>query len=253
MRRWLLLISLACVGCGPARPLATSPAATGNAATHPAASQPAMPPALAEFRRQVEQTPANRLDAPYLYFVAALPDRVSEADYHDFVQQMSSDDPNTRANGICGVGAARQPASADHLLKALRDEADPFNRTMAVWCLRGYKADARVAEALEAFLVEAKDIDYQRCMVANGDVVFVRFPGLIGGAGFEAFKALLAIRGREYMLNGEGWRKFADRFVRNVDPQPCSAIDLSRFRSEPPRFDIEEEARRRIREFQQGR
>jgi hypothetical protein len=206
---------------------------------------------LARFRKEVESAPPAHLDGAYLYFAAALPENVSEADYHDFVRQMSDNDPNTRANGICGVGAARQPASLDHLLRALRTETDPFNRTMIVWCLRGYKDDPRTAPAIEEFLCGAKDIDFQRCLLPNGRIVYVRFPPPMAGAAFEAFKALLAIKGRDYMIHGEGWRRFADRFERNLDPRPCGEIDISRFRSGPDAsdFDVNREAQRRIDEF----
>jgi hypothetical protein len=210
---------------------------------------------LQQFRKEAEQTPQARLDGAYLYFAAALPENVSEADYHDFVRQMSEKDPNTRANGICGVGAARQPASPDHLIAALRTESDPFNRTMIVWCLRGHRDNPRTAVALEEFLHTAKDIDFQRCLLPNGQIVYVRFPSPMAGAAFEAFKALLAIRGKDYMVHGEGWRKFAERFEKNIDPRPCSEIDMSRFESKPDAsgFDVNKEAQRLIDEFRKQR
>ncbi|MGB9623293.1 MAG: hypothetical protein ACPMAQ_00385 [Phycisphaerae bacterium] len=210
-----------------------------------------MSPELAQFRKEAEETPPARLDGAYLYFAAALPENVSEADYHDFVRQMSDSDPNTRANGICGVAAAKQPASLDHLLRALRTETDPFNRTMIVWCMRGYANDPRTGRALEEFLYGAKDIDFQRCLLPNGRIVYVRFPPPMAGAAFEAFKALLAIRGRDYMVHGEGWRRFAERFEKNIDPRPCGEIDMSRFQSRPGAsdFDVNREAQRLIEEF----
>ncbi len=251
---WLLL--LAGVGCQrPHAAPTTTTAATQSAARNPSPEprSAAASPELQQFRKRIEETSPARLDGAYLYFAASLPDRVSQAEYHDFVRQMADADANQRANGICGVGAARQPASADHLLRALRTEADPFNRTMIVWCLRAYADDERVAEALEAFLSTAKDIDFQRCLAPPGRVVYVGFPPPFGGAAFEAFKALLSMKGRDYMLNGDGWRRFAERFDRNIDLRPCSAIDTSRFKSEPPEFDIHKKAQEMIEDFRQGR
>lgn len=207
---------------------------------------------LKQFLKEAENTPQGRLDGAYLYFAAALPETVSEAEYHDFVRQMSDADPNTRANGICGVAAAKQPASLDHLLKALKTEGDPFNRTMIVWCVRSLKAaDPKTASALEEFLYAARDIDFQRCLLPNGRIVYVRFPSPMAGAAFEAFKALLTIRGKDYMVHGEGWRKFAERFEKNIDPRPCNEIDMSRFQNKPGAsdFDANKEAQRLIDEF----
>lgn len=262
MRRTALLLVLACAGCHRPRPSAeTQPASAAPAneahgrtpAILPAPPQPATSAEIQQFRRQIEQTSPARLDGAYLYFAAALPESVSQAEYHDYVNQMADADANKRANGICGVAAAKQPASADHLLKALGREPDPFNRTMIVWCLRRFADDPRVGDVLETFVSEARDIDFQRCLAPPGRVVYVGFPPPFGGAAFEAFKALLAIRGREYMLQGDGWRKFAARFEKNVDLRPCGDIDTSRLRSELPEFDINRKAQEMIDDFRKGR
>jgi hypothetical protein len=255
MKRTAILLLIACVGCHrPHPPVHTQPApAVATTEARSPASQPTLSAELQQFRRQMEQTSPARLDGAYLYFAAALPDSVAQAEYHDFVRQMSDDDANKRANGICGVAAARQPASADHLLKALRTEPDPFNRTMIVWCLRRYADDRRVGDALETFMCQARDIDFQRCLAPPGRVVYIGFPPPFGGAAFEAFKALLAIRGRDYMLQGAGWQKFAERFEKNIDLKPCSSIDTARFKSEPPEFDINKKAQEMIEDFRKGR
>lgn len=257
----MTLITLAvCIGCHRPHAEPTTQHASATPApetrnpdpgTRNPTSQPAMSAELAQFLKDAEETPQARLDGAFQYFAAALPEQVSETDYHDFVRQLSDSDPNLRANGVCGVAAAKQPASLDHLLVALRTEDDPFNRTMIVWCLRLYKDDPRTAAALEEYLYHAKDIDFQRCRPPNGRIVYIRFPAPMAGAAFEAFKALLAIKGKDYMTRGEGWRKFAERFEKNVDPCPCNEINTARFRSQPDEssFDVNQEAQRLIDEF----
>jgi hypothetical protein len=222
------------IGCQSPKPAEVAPAPAQSPAAAPGDVPPTPPPtpaALVPFRRQLEQN-ADQLDANYRVFAAALPGTTTEVEYHDFVQQMSDPDPNVRANGICGVAAARRPASLDHLLRALNTESDPFNRTMIVWCLRQYEGDPRVATALEGFIPKAPDIDFQRCLGPNNDIVYVRFPPPLAGAAYEAFKALLAIRGRAFALHGAGWKLFVDRFNQSIDIQPVTAIDMSRFESD---------------------
>jgi len=214
------------------------PAATQlSAAVSRPASIRVLSPELRRFREYVARAAPGQLDSNYALFASALPDRVSDLEYYDFVRQMSEADPNTRANGICGVAAARRPASLDHLLRVLKTETDPFNRTMLVWCLRLYAADPRVAPALEAFIDDAPDLDFQRAVGPGGRIIYITFPPPFAGAAYEAYKALLAIRGRENMTAGPGWERFAERFERHLNPQPVGAVDLSRFRSRGPRLD----------------
>jgi len=209
-----------------------------------------MSPELGQFREWFEKTPANQVDTAYRHFAAALPERVSDFEYQDFVKQMQSEDPNQRANGFCGVAAAKTPASLNHLLSALPTESDPFNRTMLVWCLRLYESDRHVAPALEQYIATCKDIDLQRCLDPAGKVLYGRFPPPLSGAAYEAFKSLLATKGRETMLNGAGWRLFSERFERQIDIQPAGSIDMSRFQPDRPRSDPQQKAKEWIEEMQ---
>lgn len=238
------MASLGFAGCAASPPIERRIVPVeARAATRPSpsASRPSLTrglsPELRRFRDYVSQAAPGRLDSNYTVFASALPDRVADVDYYEFVRQMSDADPDTRANGICGVAAARRPASLDHLLRVVKTETDPFNRTMLVWCLRLYAADPRVAPALEAFIDDAPDLDFQRAIGPGGRIIYITFPPPFAGAAYEAYKALLAIRGREHMIAGPGWERFADRFERHVNPQPVRAVDLSRFRSHRPRVD----------------
>lgn len=210
---------------------------------------------LREFRDtllRADDTAWRRLDQNYTALKSVIDQlAVGGMDYQDYVDQLQSGDADTRANGMCGVAASRSPAAADHLTAALTREPDLFNRTIAVWCLRATGRDAQVDRALCDYLDASPDIDFGRYAGEDGKVRQFRSPFPL--AAFEAFKALAAIRGRRDMLNGEGWRLFAERAGRHQQLQPLSAIDLERLKGgrSAPRTNPEANARRWIEEMRE--
>src|SRR5262249_3949595 len=141
------------VGCG--RPSASQPAPTGTAAASQA------DPQLLGFRDQLRKKTDDewrRLDASYLQFQAALGKNfVRDLDYPDYLKKLDSTDADSRADGMCGLAASKSPAAVDHLARALQAEPDPWNRTIAVWCLRycGHSA----TQVLTTYLAACRDID----------------------------------------------------------------------------------------------
>jgi hypothetical protein len=219
------------MGCRP--PDRTAPAAT-NPAPNSTAREPLSPP-LAAFRDQLRHADAaawRRLDFNYLQMQAALGQvQIRDLEYPDYVRQLASDDPDQRANGMCGLAAARSAAAIDHLARALRDERDPYNRTIAVWCLRHRAGDRRVVDALTKYLATCRDIDLGRCIAADGQVRDFQSPFPL--AGFEAFKGLVELRGKADMLSGAGWDEFVRRLGTHIQPEPLTALNAARLERGP--------------------
>src|SRR5262249_52349171 len=140
-------------GCG--RPSSSQPAPSGMAAA------PQVDPQLLAFREQLRKTTDadwRRLDAGYLQLQAALSKNfVRDIDYPDYLKKLESTNADARADGMCGLAASKSPAAVDHLARALQAESDPWNRTIAVWCLRycGHSA----AKVLTTYLSGCRDID----------------------------------------------------------------------------------------------
>ncbi|MCK6483134.1 MAG: hypothetical protein HUU22_02000 [Phycisphaerae bacterium] len=228
---------------------ATAAAPRGNVAT---SNPPPLSPQLAAFRNELlraDDAAWRRLDMGYHQMKAAVGQIVvAELDVSEFVAQLRSPDPDTRANGLCGLAAARTAAGVDHLIRALYNEPDPYNRTIAVWCLRMFEPDRRVSKALSEFLSACRDIDLGRYLADDGTIRDFKSPFPL--AGMEAFKALVALRGRDDMLNGGGWRAFVERVGRHIDPEPITSLNLQRLgaRAGAPRTDPDENLRRWIEE-----
>lgn len=238
---------------------ATRPAPYGDdtaaSAPHPKETMTnaqSLSPQLAAFREELlraDDAAWRRLDMGYYQMKAAVDQIVvTDLDVSDFVAQLRSPDPDTRANGLCGLAAARTPAGVDHLIRALKSEPDPYNRTLAVWCVRMFEPDRRVTSALTEFLSHCRDIDLGRYLADDGTIRDFKSPFPL--AGMEAFKALVALRGRDDMLNGDGWRAFVDRVGRHIDPEPITSLNLQRLgaRAGAPRTDPDENLRRWIEE-----
>lgn len=220
-----------------------------------ATSAQSLSPALAAFRDQLfnaDDTQWRQLDMPNLRMRAALGQVVvRDMDYPQYVQQLDNADADIRADGLCGVAASKSRAAVDHLARALRSEPDPYNRTIAVWCLRSFESDRRVADALMRYLTDCRDIDLGRCLAEDGSIQDFRSPFPL--AAFEAFKALASIRGKDDMLRGAGWRAFAARAERHVRPEPISVLNLDRLRGQAgqPRSDPAANARKWIDEMRE--
>ncbi len=216
-----------------------------------------LPADLAAFRARLlaaDEIGWRRIDFAYLQMKAALGNLVvRDIEYQTYVDQLKSADPDLRANGMCGVAASKSPAAIDHLARSLRSEPDPYNRTIAVWCLRCQPGADRIGRVLLEFLQTCPDVDLGRVLAADGTVRAFRSP--FPAAAFEAFKGLVTLRGKRDMLEGDGWRAFVKRVNTHIDPQPLTAIDLERLRSprNTPRTDPDANVRRWIEEMREER
>jgi hypothetical protein len=172
------------------------------------------------FRTQARTAEWPRIDAWYRQFAAAAP-RETPDRYRSYFEQSESDDPSTRANGYIGMAASNPRAALGALIRSLKREPDWNNRTILVWSLRlaagepGGSRSRRVTDALWAFIAEAPDADYGICLDAAGRTTVFRSP--TPPASVEAFKGLVELRGRQAMLDGEGWTRVMDRLTRHSD------------------------------------
>lgn len=246
-RRWLF-IGAACVsfsvGCA-------SPRAANKEPTTPAGSRQEQPEradvpdalqvAWADMRAQIRRTPWQRIDQAYMQFSHAIP-REPVSKYREYSRQSRDADPNTRANGVIGMVAADAGPAVGRLVKLLHSEKDAHNRTIIVWCLR-FTRDEKAVEALWAFLGEAKDVDFGMCLNAQGQVVAYQPPFPL--AGVETFKALVALKGIAYMLDGPGWERLIERLSKNIDPQPLR-LDMRRLQPERGRRETDRERAERL-------
>lgn len=223
-------------------------------AGRPQHSSPPLTPELEAFRTRLlnaDDAQMRQLDASYYQFAAALRQAASDPkkDNHP-ADSLHSSDVDVRANAMCELAARRSPGALESLSRALRDDADPFNRTIAVWCLRSLGSQPAVPAALSDFLDGCRDIDLGRYLADDGTTREFQSPFPL--AGFEAFKALLAMRGKAEMLDGDGWRRFVVRCGKRIQPEPITAIDESQRRgSTAPRTDPYERARQWIDEMRQ--
>lgn len=201
--------------------------------------------AWADMRSQIRRTPWQRIDQSYMQFSHAIP-REPVRKYREYSRQARDADVNTRANGVIGMVAADAASAVGRLGKLLHSEKDAHNRTIIVWCLR-FTRDEKAVEALWAFLGEAKDVDFGMCLNVQAQVVAYQPPFPL--AGVETFKALIALKGIAYMLDGPGWERLIERLSKNIDPQPLR-LDMERLKPERSRPETDRErAERMMREM----
>jgi hypothetical protein len=211
-------------------------------------------PELARFREQLllaDEAQWRALDMNYLAVAAALDrTRVERMDYYRSVEQTRNADADVRANAFCELAASKRSAAIDHLARALREEPDPYNRTIAVWCLRTFDDRSRVAPILTEYLRNCRDIDLGRYIEADGSIRAFRSPFPL--AAFEAFKGLVQYKGKDYMLDGDGWRMFVERATQHLHPEPITAIDFERLQGgTEPRTDPDARLRQWIEEMRE--
>ncbi len=198
-------------------------------ATASQADAPALSPALQAqranwetFRGQIRNADWTRVDAWYRQFAAAVPRENPDA-YRDYFAQSEAGDPATRANGYIGMAASNPKAATGALIRALDGERDWNNRTILVWSLRlaagppDESRSRRVTGALWDYVAKAPDADYGICLDTSGSPTLFRSPTPLAAP--EAFKALIELKGRDVMLDGEGWKRVMDRLTRHVDTQ----------------------------------
>lgn len=262
----LVSISFGCKSAGPRADAEPGESSSRNAPTAP--DSPTSAPAAdaigreqqkawADFREQIRRTPWPQVDRAYLSFARAIPTQPPEK-YREYLKQTRDVDPNLRANGAIGITACDAEAAEGRLAKLLDEETDPNNRTMIVWCLRytgrehalapvartsDVKSRGSAGQTLWDFLGRAKDVDFGVCLDQQGHAVPFRSPFAL--AGVEAFKALIALKGTDYMLDGPGWDRLVERLGKSIDPQPYQ-IDAERLRPESRKRESEKETLQRL-------
>ena len=175
--------------------------------------------------------------------------REDRSAYRKYLEQTSDRDPDLRANGCVGITAADPHAAAGRLAKLIKREKDSYNRTIIVWCSR-FIGTERAAKLLWDFLGSAKDVDYGLCLDTRGQIVRYQAPFPLAAP--EAFKALYAIKGSRYMLEGPGWTHVLDRLATNIDPEPLH-VDWERLKADTrPRETEKETAERLMRQLDDG-